>query len=155
MITGGCGYIGAGLIRKLLKKGYLVKCLDLMIYGDKAVKNLSNHEKFTLIKGDIRDKKLDDCTKDIDEIVHLAAIVGDKPCEVAPMVAHDINHNGTNFGVRWLKKMELKNLYLHLHVQTMVLVLMMNLQKKILHLILFLVCRVCKSTVTELFKRYC
>ena len=28
-----------------------------MIYGDKAVKNLSNHEKFTLIKGDIRDKK--------------------------------------------------------------------------------------------------
>ena len=56
MITGGCGYIGAGLIRKL-QKGYLVKCLDLMIYGDKAVKNLSNHEKFTLIKGDIRDKK--------------------------------------------------------------------------------------------------
>ena len=34
LITGGCGYIGAGLIRKLLDKGYLVNCLDLMIYGD-------------------------------------------------------------------------------------------------------------------------
>ncbi len=105
LITGGCGYIGAGLIRKLLEKGYLVKCLDLMIYGDKAVKNLSNHEKFTLIKGDIRDKKkLDDCTKDIDEIVHLAAIVGDKPCEAAPTAAYDINHNGTKLLCEVAKK---------------------------------------------------
>ena len=95
LITGGCGYIGAGLIRKLLDKGYLVNCLDLMIYGDQAVKNFSNHKNFILTKGDIRIKKLHDCTTNVDEIVHLAAIVGDKPCEAAPTAAYDINHNGT------------------------------------------------------------
>lgn len=96
LITGGCGYIGGGLIRKLLDKGYYVKCLDLMVYGDKAVRGLSNHKNFSLINGDIRDKKIvNECLKNIDEIVHLAAIVGDKPCEAAPKAAFDINHNGT------------------------------------------------------------
>ncbi len=95
-ITGGCGYIGGGLIRKLLDKGFQVSCLDLMVYGDKAVRSLSNHKNFSLIIGDIRDKKMvNKCLKGVDEIVHLAAIVGDKPCEAAPKAAYDINHNGT------------------------------------------------------------
>ena len=95
-ITGGCGYIGGGLIRKLLDKGFQVSCLDLMVYGDKAVRSLSNHKNFSLIIGDIRDKKIvNKCLKGVDEIVHLAAIVGDKPCEAAPKAAYDINHNGT------------------------------------------------------------
>ena len=45
-ITGGCGYIGGGLIRKLLDKGFQVSCLDLMVYGDKAVRSLSNPKIF-------------------------------------------------------------------------------------------------------------
>ena len=96
LVTGGCGYLGGGLIRKLLDKGYFVRCLDLMVYGDKAVSGLSNNKNFSLVAGDIRDKKkVNECLKDIDEIVHLAAIVGDKPCEAAPKAAFDINHNGT------------------------------------------------------------
>ena len=96
LVTGGCGYIGGGLIRKLLDKGYFVKCLDLMVYGDKAIRSLSNHKNFLLVPGDIRDKKkVNECIKGVDEIVHLAAIVGDKPCEAAPKAAYDINHNGT------------------------------------------------------------
>ncbi len=96
LITGGCGYFGSSLIRKLIKNGHNVKCLDLLIYGDDAVKSLSNNSKFTLIHGDVRDeKKVEDCLKNIDAVVHLAAIVGDKPCEAAPTAAYDINFNGT------------------------------------------------------------
>ena len=43
-LTGGCGYIGSLLIRKLLDLGYIVKCLDLFIYGDSTVKSLSNNK---------------------------------------------------------------------------------------------------------------
>tara|TARA_B100000963_G_scaffold140321_2_gene122217 strand:+ start:10224 stop:11243 length:1020 start_codon:yes stop_codon:yes gene_type:complete len=96
LVTGGCGYIGGGLIRKLIDQGYIVKCLDLLIYGDDAIKGLTNNKNFSLIIGDVRDKKkLDECLKGVDEVVHLAGIVGDKPCEAAPKASYDINYNAT------------------------------------------------------------
>jgi nucleoside-diphosphate-sugar epimerase len=96
LVTGGCGYIGGGLIRKLIDQGYYVKCLDLLIYGNDAIKGILNNKNFSLIVGDVRDKKkLDECLKDIDEVVHLAGIVGDKPCEAAPKASYDINYNAT------------------------------------------------------------
>lgn len=95
-VTGGCGYIGSGLIRKLLDIGHHVSCLDLLIYGDESVRNILDNKNFNLIVGDIRDKKkLEQNMKNIDEVVHLAAIVGDKPCEAAPKAAYDINYNAT------------------------------------------------------------
>ena len=95
-LAGGCGYIGSLLIRKLLDLGYIVKCLDLFIYGDSTVKSLSNNKNFILIKGDVREKKiLEKHIEDSDIIIHLAAIVGDKPCESAPKASYDINFKGT------------------------------------------------------------
>ncbi len=96
LITGGCGYFGNSLIRKLIDKGYNVRCLDLLIYGRDSIKNLSNNNRFIFTQGDIRDeKKVNECLENIDAIVHLAAIVGDKPCEAAPEAAYDINFIGT------------------------------------------------------------
>ena len=67
-------------------------------YGDSSVKSLSNNKDFELIKGDIRDKeKLQEAIKGSDAIVHLAAIVGDKPCDAAINASYDINFNGQNF----------------------------------------------------------
>ena len=72
-LTGGCGYIGSLLIRKLLDLGYIVKCLDLFIYGDSTVKSLSNNKNFILIKGDVREKKiLEKHIEDSDIIIHLS-----------------------------------------------------------------------------------
>ena len=34
LVTGGAGYVGSKLVPKLLKNGYHVKVLDLMIYGE-------------------------------------------------------------------------------------------------------------------------
>ena len=54
-ITGGAGYVGAVLTPYLLDKGYEVKVLDLMIYGEKV---LQEHKNLKILKGDIRDLKL-------------------------------------------------------------------------------------------------
>ena len=53
-ITGGAGYVGAQLTPSLLKKGYNVTVLDLMIYGQDV---LDKHSNLNIIKGDIRDPR--------------------------------------------------------------------------------------------------
>tara|TARA_B100001123_G_scaffold380683_1_gene450446 strand:+ start:932 stop:1954 length:1023 start_codon:yes stop_codon:yes gene_type:complete len=96
LVTGGAGYVGSTLIRELLASDYNVRCIDMLIYGDKALKGLSNNPRFEFIFGDIRDKKiLNSCLKDVDFVIHLAAIVGDKPCQAAPESAYQINYFGT------------------------------------------------------------
>ena len=96
LVTGGAGYVGSTLIRELLASDYNVRCIDMLIYGDKALKGLSNNPRFEFIFGDIRDKKiLNSCLKNVDFVIHLAAVVGDKPCQAAPESAYQINYFGT------------------------------------------------------------
>ena len=37
LVTGGAGYVGSTLIRELLASDYNVRCIDMLIYGDKAL----------------------------------------------------------------------------------------------------------------------
>ena len=55
LITGGAGYVGSALVPKLLKEGYEVTVLDLMIYGQDVLKP---HKNLKILKGDIRDQNL-------------------------------------------------------------------------------------------------
>ena len=52
-ITGGAGYVGAMLVPRLLKEGYKVTVLDLMLYGENV---LNKHPNLKIIKGDIRNR---------------------------------------------------------------------------------------------------
>ncbi|MCK5636774.1 MAG: CBS domain-containing protein, partial [Thermoplasmatales archaeon] len=40
LVVGGAGYLGSILCRKLLEKGYLVRVLDNLTYGDHGIKDL-------------------------------------------------------------------------------------------------------------------
>lgn len=95
LVAGGAGYVGTTLVRDALSKGYKVKCLDLLIYGGKSLSVFFNHPNFEFIYGDIRNKNLlNKILKNVDYVINLAAIVGDKPCQAAPESAHSINING-------------------------------------------------------------
>ncbi len=96
LVTGGAGYVGSTFVRNALFKGYRVRCLDLLIYGGATLVGFINHPNFEFVYGDVRDvTTVRRCLEDVDYVVHLAAIVGDKPCQVAPKSAYQINFKGT------------------------------------------------------------
>lgn len=97
-ITGGAGYIGTSLIPMLLERNYLVTVYDSLMFnnGDKLIPYISN-PNFKFIHGDIKDdKKLSECIKDYDVVIHLAALVGFPICrEKGEEESHNINVIGT------------------------------------------------------------
>ena len=77
LITGGAGFIGTHLCKKLLDEGCTVRVLDNFseqIHGKDP--NFENGlSEVEIVRGDIRDKSLvASSIKDIDVIVHLAGI---------------------------------------------------------------------------------
>ena len=88
-ITGGAGYVGSVLVPKLLKKGYNVTVLDLMIYGEDV---LPKHPNLKAVKGDIRDQPLlKKILAGIDAVIHLACISNDPSFELNPTLGKSIN----------------------------------------------------------------
>jgi len=89
LVTGGAGYVGAMLVPELIKSGYFVTVLDLMIYGKNVFKK---NKKLKLITGDIRNKKiLDKALSKQDVVIHLACISNDPSFELNPNLGKSIN----------------------------------------------------------------
>jgi len=88
LITGGAGYVGSALVPKLLKRGYAVNVIDLMLYGE----TLPKHENLRIFRSDIRDiQKLKDSLKDVDAVIHLACISNDPSFELDKNLGKKIN----------------------------------------------------------------
>jgi nucleoside-diphosphate-sugar epimerase len=93
-VTGGAGYVGAVLVPKLLDAGHSVKVLDLCLYGEDVLDGVRNHPRLTLIKGDIRNRKL--LEREIpgsDALIHLACISNDPSFELDPDLGRSINYD--------------------------------------------------------------
>ena len=96
LVTGGAGYIGSVLTGKLIEKGYKVRVLDSLIYGINGISKFVSNGSLELISNDIRDTKvIDRAIKEIDCVIHLAAIVGEPLCNKIPESARQINELST------------------------------------------------------------
>ena len=96
LIAGGAGYLGSILARKLLERNYKIRVLDMLTFGEEPIRDLLSHENFELIKGDIRNiEVIYKALKDIDSVIHLAAIVGDPACKQEPGGAIEVNYLAT------------------------------------------------------------
>jgi len=96
LVVGGAGYIGSLLVERLLGKGYRVRVLDALLYGDEPLRSSRTNPDFELIVGDCRN--IQDMVKAIhgvESIVHLAAIVGDPACNQDGESALEINYAAT------------------------------------------------------------
>jgi len=92
LVTGGAGYVGSALIPKLLEKNYIVKVLDLFLYGEHVFDEIKDKKNLRLIRGDIRDQDLLRVEfQDCDAVIHLACISNDPSFELNPALGKSIN----------------------------------------------------------------
>ena len=96
LVTGGAGFIGSNICEVLIQQNNKVRCLDNFITGkNENISHLQDHPNFELIEGDIRDKECCNAsTKNIDVILHQAAL-GSVPRSIEdPIKTNEINING-------------------------------------------------------------
>ena len=96
LVTGGAGFIGSNLCEKLLELNAFVFCLDNFSTGKREnIESFMSNPNFKLIEGDIRN--IDDCmnsVKDVDFVLHQAAL-GSVPRSIKdPITSNDVNVNG-------------------------------------------------------------
>lgn len=96
LVTGGAGFIGSHVCDSFLAAGYRVRCMDSFATSKRGnIGHLLGDPSFELLEGDIRDK--DACSaavRDMDVVVHLAAL-GSVPRSIAdPVTSHAVNLSG-------------------------------------------------------------
>lgn len=134
LITGGAGFIGSALAKKLMDRGDKVVLIDnfndyydprlkkdrikIFLKGYKFTPTPKRREGkplvwgFKLYKGDIRDIKLLEKIfrqEKIDKVMHLAALAGVRNSLLDPLAYEDVNIKGTLNLLEMARKYKIKN----------------------------------------------
>lgn len=120
-ITGGAGFIGSTLAKRLLAEENKVVVMDNFndyynpLLKEENVKEFEGNENFKLYRGDIREreniKKVFD-ENNVDVVVHLAAMAGVRPSIENPILYQDVNGLGTQNILEEARYHNVKNLVL-------------------------------------------
>lgn len=94
LITGGTGFLGAALVRRLVGQGHFVRVLDNNLRGTpRRLADIGN--RFELIEGDVRDfAAASKATAGVEIVVHLAAVNGTEFFYSKPQLVLDVGVRG-------------------------------------------------------------
>ena len=110
LVTGGAGFVGSHIVKKLTDEKHDVIILDNLITG--KLSNLKNIDNMTFVKGDIRDfELLKELCKSVDGIFHQAALVSVPESFEKPEEYHDVNVRGTENIFKIGKEFQIKIVY--------------------------------------------
>jgi nucleoside-diphosphate-sugar epimerase len=93
LVIGGSGYVGSVLVRRLLAANSNVRVLDQLIYDNGfALQSELDSNALTVVRGDVRDEQtVTAAAAGADDVVLLAALVGDPVCKKFPELARQVN----------------------------------------------------------------
>lgn len=94
LITGGLGFIGSHIADELMKDNQIT-IIDNLSTGNIKNLNTPEHENLKIVEEDIRNANLNDLTRDIDYIFHLAAMASVPLSVENPIECNDVNVNAT------------------------------------------------------------
>ncbi len=94
LVVGGAGYVGSVLVRELLAKGWRVRVLDRLIYGnERSIEGLIGEAGFSFVGGDFGDAAALDraLAGGITDVALLASLVGDPISKKYPDITRRVN----------------------------------------------------------------
>ncbi len=111
LVTGGAGFIGSNIVKKLIMRGDNVTVIDNLNTGKEE--NLESvKDKIIFLKDDILNfELLEKETQGIDGVFHQAALASVQDSFSKPDEYHDVNVNGTENILKLAKKNNFKVVY--------------------------------------------
>ena len=111
LVTGGAGFIGSHLTKKLVEEGNDISIIDNLNTGkEKNLESIKN--KIDFVKGSILDiELLEKLTKDVEGVYHQAALASVQDSFFKSDEYHDVNVNGTENILKLAKQYNFKVVY--------------------------------------------
>lgn len=88
LVAGGAGYIGSVLVPKLLERGYRVRVLDRLFFGEESLASV--RDKIELVVADVRDVPAH-ALEDVDGVINLSGLSNDPTAEFNPEANWQMN----------------------------------------------------------------
>ncbi len=92
LVTGGAGYIGSVLVRRLLLRGHKVRLLDRLYWGLGPINDVIDN--LEVIHADIREIQ-DQWFQGVDSVIHLAGLSNDPTANFDPTANWEMNAQAT------------------------------------------------------------
>ena len=106
LLTGGAGFIGTALCKRLLAHN-TIRVFDNLRRNALAEAGLDKHENLELIVGDVRDyPALRDAAEGVDTIIHLASIAGVDTVLKNPVLTMEVSLEGTMNALRAAREVD-------------------------------------------------
>jgi len=88
LLVGGAGYVGSVLAYELLQRGYAVKILDRLYFGDDGLRDI--RDRVELVVGDMRtvDQQV---LRDVDSVINIGGLSNDPTAEYNPQANYEMN----------------------------------------------------------------
>jgi len=110
VVTGGAGFVGTNLIKRLLSDGHEVVSVDNYSTGKKN--NHIDNNNVDYIQKDISDIDIyKDMPEYVDGVFHLAALARIQPSFEHPSLSFEANSLGTQYLMEWVRKKECPLVY--------------------------------------------
>ena len=88
LLVGGAGYVGSVLAQELLERGYAVRILDRLYFGDSGVRAIQ--DRVELVVGDMRTLS-PHILQDIEAVVNVGGLSNDPTAEYNPTANREMN----------------------------------------------------------------